>query len=773
MSSSSGGEQQPSTSLAGRKRKKGNASSATSETQSTPQLPPSSSAVSLLAQAEGDNEVFEIDDDDVVLKKRLAEKTKTIYQGALERATKFFIDNGYTAAFEPGTTTFKLPMELEHWRWFLGKKSRPLDKNGKVYAKSTLEQFVTALKNIHTERNIVIDPIVTNYLKKFVVGYGKLVAEKKQIGVMKNHEGKHHFTFDVYVQLCKAALFANETRSHFARFVHVFICFCWNMIARANSVAELGYHAISWEADCLIVDMSKHKGAQSGERISAKHIFANPFEPAVCPILSLAIHTFCTSDRPEGPEFLKLFSGSPYETLINWLKEVLPDIQNLGFSVDDYGTHSFRKGGASHVASIPGGPGLVTIFGRADWSMGQVQDRYLTNVQGGDQLCGRLVCGLHFSMGTAFSVIPPRFKLASKVLTESQWNDILPRYNEYPREFQSTLPFLLAQICYHYNWLMERDENGKGVNISETHMLFNSRLFRSPLFGVLRSSVLLPNIVGECKETGIIATGVPENVNLMRKADVQLDLMKNLMNEHALFRKDVMEHLPHLVATEIRKGFVFQGDVNKVSKEEMQLMVDDQYRKIEKLLEERLKHYGGTGSASDVRDDTTVTYEEGKYWLTKIDDIYYKAWNWDCKIGRPVPKEFTFPKTRVRDICDMFVYGDRNGGIRPFGHKLFDSKLLPRKFHSYFSKAQNVFVGVRYFALCTVELNLGSEDDINHKMPTDRWDHIFNVGFAKLMAYINQGREKPLKNPGEMNYTTCFDHIKIREKIVLQGDDTM
>ncbi len=41
------------------------------------------------------------------------------------------------------------------------------------------------------------------------------------------------------------------------------------------------------------------------------------------------------------------------------------------------------------------------------------------------------------------------------------------------------------------------------------------------------------------------------------------------------------------------------------------------------------------------------------------------------------------------------------------------------------------------------------------------------------MAYINQGREKPLKYPGEMNYTTFFDHIKISEKIVLEGDDSM
>ncbi len=58
-------------------------------------------------------------------------------------------------------------------------------------------------------------------------------------------------------------------------------------------------------------------------------------------------------------------------------------------------------------------------------------------------------------------------------------------------------------------------------------------------------------------------------------------------------------------------------------------------------------------------------------------------------------------------------------------------------------------------------MHLDSEDDdINYEMLTDRWDHIFNAGFAKLMTYINQGREKPMKNPGEMNYSTCCDHIK-------------
>ncbi len=42
---------------------------------------------------------------------------------------------------------------------------------------------------------------------------------------------------------------------------------------------------------------------------------------------------------------------------------------------EDFGTHSFRKGVASYVAGVIGGPGIVAIFLRAGWSLGQVLDR--------------------------------------------------------------------------------------------------------------------------------------------------------------------------------------------------------------------------------------------------------------------------------------------------------------------------------------------------------------------------------------------------------------
>ena len=40
---------------------------------------------------------------------------------------------------------------------------------------------------------------------------------------------------------------------------------------------------------------------------------------------------------------------------------------------EDLGTHSIRKGAASYVTSIPGGPPIVAVCLRVGWTMGSVQ----------------------------------------------------------------------------------------------------------------------------------------------------------------------------------------------------------------------------------------------------------------------------------------------------------------------------------------------------------------------------------------------------------------
>ena len=65
----------------------------------------------------------------------------------------------------------------------------------------------------------------------------------------------------------------------------------------------------------------------------------------------------------------------------------------LGLSIVDIGTHSFRKVVATALAKNPGRPQSVSIWLRAAWSLGNVQNRYLFYGSGGDQFVGRAATG--------------------------------------------------------------------------------------------------------------------------------------------------------------------------------------------------------------------------------------------------------------------------------------------------------------------------------------------------------------------------------------------
>lgn len=89
----------------------------------------------------------------------------------------------------------------------------------------------------------------------------------------------------------------------------------------------------------------------TGEKITPKHVYANPYEPHKCPILALALHIFGAYDRSQMADIIKVFpSLTTFDTFSKWLNEALKAVSNLGFSPDDYGTHSFRKGVATFVS---------------------------------------------------------------------------------------------------------------------------------------------------------------------------------------------------------------------------------------------------------------------------------------------------------------------------------------------------------------------------------------------------------------------------------------
>ena len=351
-----------------------------------------------------------------------------------------------------------LPMADDHVKAFFGDMTKEKPKGGgSIKSVSTLSNYWSSLKFLHKENRTAMSPAMYEWSKDFSNGYKRTVARKKDEGVMKNVEGKVPVTFTIYTLLCSASLFICSFRSHFATFIHLFVILCWNLFARSISIAALRTTHMYWSNDMLVVDFALHKGDQTGDAIAPKHVAANPFNPAVCPILALGLHMFCWDYREKDANLL--FLGSPYDVFSKWLPTALEKIETLGGDVTDYGTHSFRKGIASYCAGFLGGPAITAIFLRAGWSMGQIKDRYIFQTDGADQLAGRVACGLNFNDGANFAVLPPHFP-TSAVLTKEQWMAIMPMYESFPVPFQGCLPYFLASLVYHWDWLNEKDAEG-------------------------------------------------------------------------------------------------------------------------------------------------------------------------------------------------------------------------------------------------------------------------------------------------------------------------
>ena len=159
---------------------------------------------------------------------------------------------------------------------------------------------------------------------------------------------------------------------------------------RAENCVDCKINHITIRNDALVFQFAKSKGHQNGEEhVGPWHLYANPENPHICVVLSLARYLFTY------PQLLKedssLFQGtSQYNRYAKLFLQLIAynkyELQQLGVEEGDLGTHSCRKGVATMVAAgCTVSPPIVSICVRAGWVMGGVKDRYLKRESAGDQ----------------------------------------------------------------------------------------------------------------------------------------------------------------------------------------------------------------------------------------------------------------------------------------------------------------------------------------------------------------------------------------------------
>ncbi len=166
------------------------------------------------------------------------------------------------------------------------------------------------------------------------------------------------------------------------------------------------------------------------------------------------------------------------------------------------------------MASIPGGPPLLAIFLRAGWSLGTIGNIYFHENDGGDQAAGRMSCGLPITT-TEFAALPPRFSPEGLAfITPAMWAELIPSYNRYTQyKFVSVLPYLIASLVFHYDWLDR--------NLKSNHPLKQSK-FWTEMYSIKLKPYVLSGYFS-CPITHMIATGVPPHLVMANAQNSRMD----------------------------------------------------------------------------------------------------------------------------------------------------------------------------------------------------------------------------------------------------------
>jgi hypothetical protein len=301
------------------------------------------------------------------------------------------------------------------------------------------------------------------------------------------------------------------------------------------------------------------------------------------------------------------------------------------------GTHSFRKGIATFLSACPGGANVLSIFKRLGWSIGEVPDRYIAYDAGQDQIVGRCAAG-HDVADSNFSILPPHFTPDFEIGFD--WEEIIPGFFHFPSSFKSTLPFLLASVCYHHDFLLQM--------LDGRHPFFQSALWRSGHISRLASEVI--NGIGSHVTSGLRATGVPPNVILAQEIHAIGEKLVCLQGAFGDFRKQVSadinslnSSIPKGVSDRILDEIQIQG-LQPLTKDSVLELVRDASRQQTEVFIATLNCHQATildalGSRGQPLQETAHTLASAP--LPIVTDA--RLFMWGNSLCHRVPKGYHFP----------------------------------------------------------------------------------------------------------------------------------
>jgi hypothetical protein len=565
----------------------------------------------------------------------------------------------------------------------------------------------TALANLFRDFGVKMNEDFVRALEAYYIGLSKMDARSKSNGVTEIRQGKDPMPFDFYVFLAKLFLKRGGSESISA---HTILTLSWNLMSRISNTSKICYSHLDWQQDSLAVYFGIMKNDQLAERPKdPRHVFANPFEPSICAVLSLGIYLLCSSVDGDNHLFKGQDPSARYsKTLARILQseEGQQELDRRGMTEQQIGTHSARKGSATFATSgSTDAPSSVAVCLRAGWAMTGVQDTYFRYESAGDQHVGRTVAGLPPDLH-AFSVLPPFF--------ENEYDadvgaGIQLAFPGYPRNMMRVLQFCLASLVYHQDFLLDPE------NVSPKHRLHSTPLFLNrALLSSLKSKVACRNYeLGDA----IRPSGITVNAKIVSD-------LRELKETVAGLDKKIINGVGQVIEDKAVAA-------NTVT-----------YDGLQEVLKQFAAKYFHNGTGREEAAPPMTTEKQA-----------YSLFSWGGSLRR-VPKEFEVPQCTVQQAWVLFLCGNKSLGYPPF-RILSHSDIYDTRQRKNFS---NFVCTMRYIEPFARSCSLWL-DDPSEVQAVEMFRHI-----EPQLDISDKTQKSRVRRCGEVCWSTMLNVIRANRK---------
>ena len=482
-------------------------------------------------------------------------------------------------------------------------------------------------------------------------------------------------------------------------------------------------------------------------------------------MLALAVLVFCNDAR--NPLSVTLFPGTnSKDRFANILSVIVQQLSDedlvvLGCTRKDIAPYSARKGSATYANGQIMGPNPVSVQLRMGHSLGKVNDPYLHFSDPQDQLCGRLVALLPI-LSAEFGTLPPHFNehVIKNILTVEFWKQIVPGYEQLPVEFQPTLPYLLASIIFHEDFLRKE--------LHGLHPIFSSRVFSAnPELDVLRKSVLVGS--NFCENTGMQASGVPAHVlheQKLQNLEKKLEDVKNcVVNKLDDMKETIVQNVSGEVVQGIKSNFVVEG-VIPLSVQDLQSLEVRIGKSIEMTVNNKIDEFLVTYNANSSQLPTSGMRGVGED-TSNVNSRWWGKWDWeDGKLPHPVPKSWRFPsRINVKRLWDLWNFGHIGDGIRPLKFISRNIDILERSDKKLHSMARCVIAKLSEYITdpenkITFPAGIQKIKDLNQVQS----DEVFSRAFKPFIDRLYKAVSADCNRYEDVCFGTIYNRIQAYNK---------